>query len=415
MTSETDVRGVLDRIVRRERGRLIAGLAARLGPSRIALAEDVAQDAILEALRGWTHSGLPDNPAAWLARVARNKAIDRLRREGRETAFEDKTEAQVEMADDTVHSADITDPELRLVTLCCHPSLTPGEQLAMALKLAGGFTARDVSAAFLASDAAIGQRLSRAKRKLAEAGTLAAPGSVFDLRTRLPAILKAVYLLFSLGYAPREGERLILEDVCREALRLAEQLAGHRAAGTPDAMALAALLAFQASRLDARTDQAGHAVLLKDQDRTRWDRDLIARGEAWLAAARHDGAPSAYHLEAAIAGAYASAPDWNSTDWRAINTLFSALCQIAPSPIVHINACVARAMAGDPDAALVQLDKIAVSPALERFGIIALARGEILACLGRNVEAAKALRLATSARYSSPVRDHLEERIAALS
>ncbi len=414
MTSEADVRKVLDRVVRRERGRLIAGLAARLGPSRIALAEDVAQDAILEAMRGWTHSGLPDNPAAWLARVARNKAIDRLRREGRETGFENEADARAETPDDSVHSADIADPELRLVTLCCHPSLTPGEQLAMALKLAGGFTARDVSAAFLANEAAIGQRLARAKRKLADAADLAAPGSVFDLRARLPAILKAVYLLFSLGYAPRDGERLILEDVCREALRLAEQLANHRAAGTPDAMALAALLSFQASRLEARSDDAGHPVLLKDQDRARWDHTLIARGQDWLSAARHNGVPSAYHLEAAIAGAYANAPDWISTDWPAINTLYKALSQTAPSPIIHVNACVARAMAGEPDAALGQLDEV-TSPALERFGVTALARGEILACLGREAEAARALEAALAARQSSPVRDHLEDRIAALS
>lgn len=409
MSDAERIRRELDRIVRRERGRLVAGLAARLGPVRIDVAEDVAQEALLQALEGWDYKGMPDQPAAWLARVARNKAIDRLRREGREDGYDDDQDARTAPANDTVHGADVADPELRLIVLCCHPALTMNEQLALTLKLSGGFTAREVAAVFVADEAAVGQRLARARRKLKSAeDILAMPGGLFELRRRMPAVLKAVYLLFSLGYAPRTGDRLVLNEVCGEALRLAELLADHAATRGPEAEALAALLNLQSARLPARVGPNGKPALLKDQDRSLWDRHLIDAGLRRLAAARDVAAPTPYHLEAAISAAHCSAPSWAATDWTAIGKLYGALEALTGSPVVAVNACVAEAMSGDPVAALARLDRLSADPRLKHFVLVQLARGELLAMLNRRGEAAKAYQAVADGKVSAPVRRHLE-------
>ncbi|MEL7058423.1 MAG: DUF6596 domain-containing protein [Acidobacteriota bacterium] len=415
-TDASDVRRVLERIVRRERGRLVAGLAARLGPAGFALAEDVAQDALVEAMAAWPYQGLPDEPAAWLQRVARNKAIDRLRRDGRLTAEEDLAPVPI-AARRPLERGELSDPELRLADLCCHPTLSRLEQLTLTLKMVGGFTAREVATVFLADPAAIGQRVARAQRKLRAAvdaeGDLGGSATVFELRRRLPAIRRTIYLLFSLGYAPRDGDRLVRDDVCREACRLAELLCEHPASRDADSHALAALLALQSARRAARTDAEGKPVLLRDQDRSLWDREAIARGVEHLSRARDAVRPSAWHLEAAIAAAHAGAPTWEATPWSEIDRLYRLLERFSPSPVAAVNGCVARIMVGRPQEALDRLDTLSAEGRLRRFSLLHLARAEALDQLGRKEHAAQALREAQRGDLSGAVRRFLDEQLQA--
>lgn len=406
-------RRALDRAVRRERGRLIAGLVARFGPQRLDLVEDVTQEALLEALSAWAFRGLPDNPGAWLARVARNKAVDRLRRSGRETGLAAADALAGEGTPEAALSADMPDPELRLMLLCADPALTEGERLALTLTLAGGFTAREAAQAFLAGEAALGQRVARAKRKLRAAGGPAPAGDLFALRARAPIVRRALHLMFGLGYAPRSGDRLVREDVCREALRLTEVWLAHPGGDAPESQALAALMCFQAARLRARMDEDGAPVLLRDQDRGLWDPELIAAGAAHLARARAAERPSSYHLEAAIAGAHAMSPAWAATDWAGIVRLYEALAALTGSPAARVNGAVAAAMAGDAAGAAAQLEALAADPRLRRYAFLHQARAEAFAALGRAAEADAARREATRLGLSGPMRRFVESRMGA--
>ena len=264
-----DFRHQIDQLARRERGRLIASLVARLGSQQLELAEDVAQEAMLSALSIWPFQGMPDNPAAWLTRVAGNKAIDRLRRSGRELQLDPGWEldpyndalARTGDESERLFAIRVPDPELRLMILACNPSLQDIDQLALTLRVVSGFTARDLSEIFLTSEAAIAQRLSRARRGLREdRQSLTGTPNVFEIRSRMGSVLKTVYLMFSLGYAPRSGAALIRRDTALEALRLAEELATGEATASGESRALAALLCLQASRLDAREDERGRPV-----------------------------------------------------------------------------------------------------------------------------------------------------------
>lgn len=416
-SATTDIRRKLDVLVRRERGRLIADLVAYLGPTRLSLAEDVAQDAIVAALQTWPYRGLPDNPGAWLARVARNKAIDRLRRENRETPYLENLDRRKSAESDNLFAARIADPELRLIVLCCNDLLAELDQVALTLKAVSGFTAREISGLFLMKEAAMGQRLARAKRKLREMhassihGIDAAP-SRFKLGQRLRAILKAVYLMFSLGYAPRAGTDVVRRDVAMEAVRIARELAYGKATATPDTRALAALLCLQASRLDARSTSEGELTLLRHQDRARWNQDLIREGLSLLQDARNTDQISRYHIEAGIAAVHAASPSWSACDWQAIVRLYRQLGAIVDSPIVSINAAVARAMAGDATEALENLDELRHQPALVSYAPYYVARAEVLCELGRDTEAMGEFERALECDVSAPVLKHLEQRLA---
>lgn len=407
------VHAELDRLVRRERGRLVADLVARLGSRNLALAEDVAQDALVAAMATWPYRGLPDNPGAWLSRVARNKAIDRFRRERREAPYDEQFDERPAPGAQDLFAARIADPELRLIILCCNDSLGEMDQLALTLKIVSGFTAREVASGFLVSEAAMAQRLARAKRRLRpQKDELGDAPDRAQIRARLATVLKVVYLMFSLGYAPRSGDTSIRKDVAREALRLARELADHRLTATPDAQALAALLCFQASRLDAREDTDGNVILLRDQDHSRWDHGLIRDGLAYLTASRAADAVSRYHLEAGIAATHAAAQSWQDCDWAAINTYYAELLKLTDSPVIAVNACVARAMHGDAETALKELDELSREPVLEEYAPYFVARAEVLCQLHRDGDAMTEFERAIDCGASAPVLRHLEQRLA---
>ncbi len=415
----------LERLARSERRRLVADLVSKLGSARLEMAEDVVQDAVIAAMASWPYKGMPDNPGAWLNRVARNKAYDRLRREGRENPLPEgdalpgmpqsanEHTSQADEAHGRFFGARITDPELKLIFLCCQPSIAVEDQLMLTLKVVSGFTAHDVAALFLKKDAAVGQRLARAKRKLRalDDGLTEGP-SRFELKDRLPVVLKVIYLMFSLGYAPRRGQELILRDVAEEALRLALVVASARDTASPSAHALAALLSFQASRFDARVGTDGKLVLLRDQNRALWDRGLVRQGFQHLQLAQSGDHLSRYHLEAAIAAGHASAPTFPETDWQQILALYEKLEAMTGSPVVAINACVAEALAGAPEEAFLKLEALARHQQLADYAPYHIARGELLRMLRRPADAAKNFTRALECDASAPVIAHLGERLA---
>ncbi len=408
-----DLRLQIVRIARRERGRLVGNLVARLGGAELELAEDVAQDALLQAMSTWTFRGLPENPAAWLARVAYNRAIDKLRRSKREIPY-------AEHADDrnsdavTGFSSEIEDPELRLIFLCCHARLRELDQLVLTLKVVSGFAVREIAGVFLASEDAIGQRLARAKRKLRSAPEdIDRPPTRFDIESRMNTALKVIYLMFSVGYSPKSGDALIRRDIAEEALRLAVCLAEQPGISTPPARALAALLCLQASRLDAREAADGSLILLREQERGRWNRDRIVQGLAFMQAAQDGESLSRYHLEAGIAAAHAAAPSWDECDWGAIARYYELLLDMVYSPVIAVNASVAQAMRGEPDLALETLDLLANERTLSGYAPYFAARAEVLRMLGRESDAAEAFSAAIACDASAPVLKHLEQRLAA--
>lgn len=411
------IRHQLERLARRERGRLVADLVHRLGASRLQMAEDVVQDAVVAAMAHWPYKGIPDNPGAWLNRVARNKAYDRLRKEGRETELPEDDQQPDNSDSDDQHGAffgaQVTDPELKLMFLCCQPAIAETDQLMLTLKVVSGFNASDIALAFLMKDAAVGQRLARAKRKLkSPEGGVSAELSRFEIGKRLPTVLKVIYLMFSLGYAPRRGDALILRDVAEEALRLVLALAAQPDTNKPEVHAMAALLAFQASRFDARMDEEGKLIILSDQKRSLWDRKLIDLGFSHMRAAQAGDTLSRYHLEAAIAAGHAAARDFDSTDWQQMLSVYRSLEAMTHSPVVAINACVAEAHAGKPEAAFLRLEAMADHERLADFAPYHTARAELLRMLKRPADAAASFQAALKCDASAPVLAHLQDRLA---
>lgn len=402
----------LDRVVRRERGRLIAGLVRRLGSHQVDLAEDVAQDAVLAALSLWPYHGMPEKPGAWLQRVAFNKALDRLKRERREVPRDEADGTPVD-EEGSLYESRVADPELRLMLLCCHPALSQVEQLALTLRVVSGFSAREIAQLFLCGEGAISQRLARGKRKLRGLGAaLSEAPSVFEIEMRLAAVLKIVYLMFSLGYAPRNGTEAMRRDVAVEALRLARELADGKLTGTPVAKALAALLCLQASRFDAREDINGSLVLFRHQVRADWDPALIGLGLSYLRVSMRGKCASRYHLEAGIASIYATAPSWEHIDWDAVRVYYAKLLAVVDSPVVVINSAVVDAFAGAPERALARLEGLRGEPRLGDYAPYHVARAEVLRMLGRELEANISYSAAIASGASTPIVAYLEERLA---
>jgi RNA polymerase sigma-70 factor (ECF subfamily) len=415
---QRQVHGLVDHLFRREAGRMVAALTRAFGPAHLDLADDVVQEALIKALKRWPYHGVPDNPAAWLYRVARNLALDRLRRD---TTLRGK-EAEVRQAMTLPESAgsgaafhgEITDDQLRLIFLCCHPQLTRDARVALTLKTAGGFSAREISRAFLVKEATVAQRLVRAQRMIRERQLpfeMPAPG---ELDERLDAVLEVIYLIFNEGYAAHEGGDLVRVDLCREALQLAVELSRLPAGDRPEVHALASLLCFQASRLPARVDPEGGLVLLPDQDRSRWDPALIHRGFAHLERAASGSRVSEYHLQAAIAAEHASGAVTRDADWPAILELYDRLLELNPSPVIALNRAVAVERVQGPEAALAALEKVADHRAMQGYYLLPALRAELLTRGGDLARARHSYRQALECRCSEPERRFLEKRLLEL-
>jgi RNA polymerase sigma-70 factor (ECF subfamily) len=409
--------GLVEHLFRHRAGQMVATLARLFGLAQLDAIEDAVQEALVQALRAWPHSGVPDNPSAWLTQVARHRLLDRLRRGGvwrrkQASLAGDGEPSAPSEADEARFAGELPDDVLGMIFACCHPALAPGDRVALTLRTVGGFSVGEVAHAFLAGEAATAQRLVRAKQRLRERGVSLGIPSPEQLAARLDSVLEVLYLMFNEGYAASAGDDLVRGDLCLEALRLAELVAAHPATTRPDVHALAALFAFQASRLATRSDPAGELLLLEEQDRSRWDRGLVARGLAQLRRSARGEALSAYHLEAEIASCHALAPSWAETDWRRILRAYDELLRRRPSPVVAVNRAVALAQVEGPAAGLAALEARAGERALARYAPLHAGRGALLARLGRHAEARTAFEQALALTASEPVRRYLARRMA---
>ncbi|WP_435845008.1 RNA polymerase sigma factor [Streptomyces flaveolus] len=403
---------VIETVFRLETPRVIAGVARVVRD--VGIAEEIAQDALVAALEQWPRDGVPDNPGAWLTTTARRRAVDLVRR--RETYARKLAEIgrDLPVAAPPEEPADpdgIDDDLLRLVFTACHPVLSAEARIALTLRLLGGLTTAEIARAVLAPEPTVAQRIVRAKR------TLAARNVAFEVpygperAARLGSVLEVIYLIFNEGYAATAGDDWLRPGLCEDALRLARVLSALMPK-EPEVHGLTALLEFQASRTAARTGPDGAPVLLKDQNRRRWNRMLVARGITALdrANAHAAGAPGPYALQAAIAACHAVAYTYEETDWPRIATLYGLLAARAPSPVVELNRAVAVSMAEGPAPALALVDALAAEPALRGYHLLPSVRGDLLLRLGRAAEARAEFERAASLARNERERELLTHR-----
>lgn len=392
--SASDAHRTVETVWRMESPRLIAGLA-RLTRD-IGRAEELAQDALVAALKQWPEEGVPRNPAGWLMQVAKHRALDTVRHEAMARRKQEELGRDLDeegaMPDlDAALDDEVGDDLLRLIFTACHPVLPQEARLALTLRLLGGLTTEEIARAFLVPEPTMAQRLVRAKKTLSEAKVPYEVPSGSELGERLASVLEVVYLIFNEGYAATSGDDWVRPELCEEALRLGRILAA-RAPGEPEVHGLIALMELQASRLRARSGPDGEPILLLDQNRARWDRLLIQRGLAALERAqRLAGAlPGPYLLQAALAACHARARTAEETDWARIAALYGVLRRVSPSPIVELNRAVAVSMAQGPAAGLELVEALAAEPSLKRYHLLPSVRGDLLSKLGRHREAADA-------------------------
>lgn len=400
-----------DRLFRAESARLRAALLRRLGVARLELVEDVVQEALVAALIHWRFRGVPERPGAWLMRVAQRKAIDALRRDRRDDAARRAVAAWVEPG------ASEADDPIRLMFLCCDPSLGEADRTMLTLSLAAGFGVEEIARAFLLSSAAAEQRIVRAKRTLRERGASFELPDPEDPRLlgRVDAVLDTLYLMLNEAYAAHAGDRLLRRELLDETLRLVHMLLASEllsAKARPAVHALAALVSFHAARSEARVDGVGAIVLLDEQDRSVWDRRLIANGFGHLLGSMEGDRPTAHGLEAAIAACHIAAPSFEETDWARIVGLYELLGRLKPTPIVALNRAAAIAMRDGAEAGLAELDALSVGALAGRYHLAEATRGALLLRAGRRAEAATALRAALALPCSEPERALLRTRLA---
>jgi RNA polymerase sigma-70 factor (ECF subfamily) len=402
--------GAVDRLFREHFGRAVAALIRAVGDWD--LAEEAVQDAFAAAVERWPRDGIPRDPAAWIVAVARNRAIDRLRRERAFRARAPQLAAPAATSEEEpspVTATSVSDERLRLIFACCHPALAPEAQVALTLRLVGGLSTAEVAHAFLVPESTMAQRLSRAKAKIRVAGIpFRVPGDE-ALPERLDAVLGVVYLVFNEGYAASAGDAHVRRSLCAEAIRLSVQIA-ELMPDEPEALGLQALLLAHDARKDARVDATGALVLLEDQDRGRWDAAAIDRATRLAARALRLGPPRRYVLEAAIAVEHANAPTAADTRWDRIAAYYEHMAVLAPDPVVELNRSVAIAMAGDVAGGLARID--ALAGALDRYHYFHAARADLLERLGAHEGAADAYARAAGLAGNAAEKAFLERRYA---
>lgn len=358
---------------------MVATLTRVFGPAHLSLAEEVVQEALVAALQQWSHTGVPDNPRGWLFQVARNRALDQLRREASFRGKEQHIAAQLEHASiDEPHFAhELRDDQLRMMLMCCHPAIAKESRIALTLKTVGGFSVDEIARAFLTKKETIAQRLVRAKRQIRDEHMAMDMPSRRELPERLETLLEVLYLLFNEGYSAHAGEDLVRIDLCAEGIRLTRQLAAHPFTDLPECHALLALMLLQAARLPARVDAAGELATLEEQDRALWDQPMIAEGLRELGKSAAGERMTAYHVEAAIASYHAIAPSFEETEWDAIVEHYDQLLAIKPSPVVALNRAIAVAMADGPPAGIAAIESISSHPQLRDYLPLATTLGEL--------------------------------------
>jgi len=400
----------IERVFRAEYGRAVAVLVRVCGD--IDTAEEAVQDAFAAALERWPQTGVPPSPAGWIITTARNRAVDRFRRESSRDARQAAAVALLEWdepGDGSLEEESVRDDQLRMIFTCCHPALAPNVQVALTLRLLGGLTTAEIARAFLVPEATMAQRLVRAKGKIRDARIPYRVPETHELPQRLRSVLAVVYLVFNEGYAASAGDRLIRDDLCAEAIRLG-RLLHELMPDEPEVMGLLALMLLIESRRSARTTADGAMVRLAEQDRTSWDRALIAEGQALVRRCLAIGRPGPYQLQAAVNAVHADAARAEQTDWRQILTLYDLHLSIAPSPVVALHRAVAVAEVDGPATALGIVDGLD----LESHHMYHAIRADLLRRLGRDADAASAYDAAIARSGNAAERAFLDGRRRAL-
>jgi RNA polymerase sigma-70 factor, ECF subfamily len=399
----------VERVFREEYGRSVAVLTRAFGD--IDVAEDAVQEAFIVASERWPANGLPPSPAGWIITTARNRAIDRLRREAsRADRHNEAARLAAQAGDPEIEEASaVQDDRLRLIFTCCHPALAQGAQVALTLKLLGGLKTPEIARAILVPEQTMAQRIVRAKAKIRDAGIPFRVPDDADLPDRLGTVLAVVYLVFNEGYAASSGERLVRPDLCAEAIRLGRLLA-ELMPDEPEVLGLLGLMLLSESRRAARTTPGGALVLLADQDRGRWDPALVSEGQELVRRCLRIDRPGPYQIQAAINAVHSDARSIAETDWTQVLQLYDQLLELAPTPIVALNRAVALAELEGPEPALAVVDKLP----LEGYGIFHAVRADLLRRLGREGEASSEYEAALTATDNLAERDWLERRRAAL-
>lgn len=413
-----EVAGLTDHLFRQESGRMVSMLTGIFGLERLQLAEDVVQEALVRALKTWPFYGIPQNPAAWLMQTAKNLALDHLRREKIFREKQPRIIADIEQRlsasggeNEPLFEDELKDQRLRLIFACCHPLVPQDAQTALALKTLCGLSPAEIASAFLSSEAAISKRLTRARQRIQAEGIPFEIPSGAELPPRLDGVLQIVYLLFNEGYKASSGDSLIREELCYEAIRLGVLLTEHPATRLPRTHALLALMLLDAARLPARTDGEGQLLRLQDQDRRQWNRGMIVRGIQQLGLAAAGAELSGYHLQAGIAACHCLAPDFASTDWRAILAHYDQWTRLDDSPVIALNRAVALAQVQGPQAGK---DAVAAMPhrdQLNGYYLLYAVLGEFEARLGKPAAAAAFFRKALDFTESASERVFLTQRM----
>ena len=415
-TESAAVNQLVDHLFRHQAAKIVATLTRIFGIEHLDLAEDVVQETLLKALRQWPLHGVPQNPGGWMLQTAKNLAIDVLRREA---SFRGKAEAiayQLEQdmrapSDDAPEDNELQSDQLAMMFTCCHPRLPREAQIALTLKTLCGFSVTEIAKAFLAEEATIAQRLVRAKRKIREEKISLALPEAAMLSKRLEAVLEVLYLLFNEGYNAHAGENLVRQDLCAEAMRLTTLLADHPAGNKPKAHAMLALMLFQASRLPARVDGDGNLLLLAEQNRSLWDRELIHLGLYHLELSAAGEELSEYHLQSGIAMLHAVAPSYEATDWPRILTYYDDLMALNRSPVVALNRAVAMAMCRGAEAGIKELESIRPLPEMQSYYLFPATFADFYWQLGKPKKAAEHYQQALTLVGTKPERRFLLRKL----
>ncbi|MCR9202372.1 MAG: sigma-70 family RNA polymerase sigma factor [Planctomycetaceae bacterium] len=408
---------LVEHFFRHEYAHLVAVLTRAYGVRRMELVEDVVQASIVQAMTSWRHDNLPDNPAAWIHRVARNRLHDVLRREQvhqRAIGLAGMTSDDMEtLLDDWLDERHLPDSLLRMMFVCANPLLDPSTQIALILKTLCGFSLAEIGRGLMKTPESIKKRIQRGRRLLAEHRVELELPSPQQLQERLEAIHNALYLLFNEGYSTSGGNDPIRDDLCEEAARLCHILCEHESLSTPATRALLALMLFHGARLEARRDAAGHLLLLHEQDRCRWDGRLIKVARDWLSRSRSDTV-SRFHLEAGIAWQHCLATDIKQTNWTTIIQLYDRLISLTESPVHRLNRAIAKAEAGDTDAAFAELRQIEGRPELSDYHLVFCVRARLHGQLGQTSAARACYQRALGLAFADHDRAVIRRRLAEL-